>query len=146
MTEDFKKKTVQAGEKSSGRRDVLRAGLSLAALPVLGALAPGRAHAQAVKSATVQGIETGADVAAAEREGSVVFYTHDSGAAAAAICAAFQNDFPKITARYVSAQTGALFSKVLSERQASRFDVDVIQFSDLGTAIDFQRKGGYAEY
>jgi iron(III) transport system substrate-binding protein len=146
MTDDFKGKTAQAEEKCSARRDVLRAGLSLAALPVLSALAPGRAHAQAVNPTTVQGIETGADIAEAEKEGAIVFYTHDSGAAAAAICEAFQKDFPKITARYVSAQTGALFSKVLSERQASRFDVDVIQFSDLGTAIDFQRKGGYAAY
>ena len=149
--EESMSKEIKTGKSADGglvigRRNVLRAGLSLAALPVLGAIAPRRAFAEAVKATTVQGIETGADVAAAEKEGSLVFYTHDSGAAAAAICDAFQKDFPKISARYVSLQNGALFSKILSERQASRYNADVIQFSDLGTAIDFKKKGGYAEY
>ncbi|WP_241560090.1 extracellular solute-binding protein [Solirhodobacter olei] len=98
------------------------------------------------KVTTAGGIETGADVAAAEKEGEVVFYTHDSGAAAAAICEAFQKDFPKIKARYVSAQNGNLYSKILAERQAGRHEADAIQFSDLGTAIDFQKKGGYEMY
>jgi iron(III) transport system substrate-binding protein len=125
------------------RRNVLRAGLSLAALPVLSVITPRIARAA---TTTVQGFETGADVAAAEKEGGLVFYTHDSGTAAAAICEAFQKEFPKITARYVSLQNGSLFSKILAERGASRYEADVIQFSDLGTAIDFQSKGGYDEY
>lgn len=128
------------------RRNVLRAGLSLAALPILSVITPRGAYAQSGKTTTVQGFETGADVAAAEKEGGLVFYTHDSGAAAAAICEAFHKDFPKITARYVSLQNGSLFSKVLAERGARRYEADVIQFSDLGTAIDFQNKGGYDEY
>lgn len=128
------------------RRNVLRAGMSLAALPVLNVIAPRSAYAQSGKTTTVQGIETGADVEQAEKEGSLVFYTHDSGAAAAAICEAFSKDFPKIKARYVSLQTGSLFSKILAERGAGRYEADVIQFSDLGTAIDLQNKGGYAEY
>lgn len=146
MSKEYGGKEAAEDARIQGRRNVLRTGLSLAALPVLSAIVPRRAGAQAIKSTTVQGIETGADVAQAEKEGSVVFYTHDSGAAAAAICAAFEKDFPKISARYVSAQNGALYSKIRAERQASRYNVDVIQFSDEGTAVDFQKAGGYAGY
>jgi iron(III) transport system substrate-binding protein len=143
MGKDDKTKGVASGLILPSRRNVLRAGLSLATLPVLNLITPRVARAA---TSTVQGFETGADVAAAEKEGGLVFYTHDSGTAAAAICEAFQKDFPKITARYVSLQNGSLFSKVLAERGASRYEADVIQFSDLGTAIDFQGKGGYEEY
>lgn len=130
------------------RRDALRAGISLASLPALTFLAGGRSAYAATTVPLASGgeLETGADLAAAEKEGSVVFYTHDSSSAAAVICEEFTKDFPKINARYVSLQTGALFSRVLSEREASRYNVDVIQFSDIGTAIDFQKKGGYQEY
>jgi iron(III) transport system substrate-binding protein len=143
MGKDDKARGYASGLMIPSRRNVLRAGLSLATLPVLSVITPRRAWAA---TTTVQGFETGADVAQAEKEGSLVFYTHDSGTAAAAICEAFQKEFPKITARYISLQNGSLFSKVLAERGASRYEADVIQFSDLGTAIDFQAKGGYEEY
>ena len=58
----------------------------------------------------------------------------------------FTKDFPKIKGSYVRAQTGALYSKILAERSAGRYDVDVIQLSDLAPAIDFQKKGGYEIY
>lgn len=95
---------------------------------------------------TPAGFETGADLAKAEAEGEVVFYTHDSDPAGAAIVEAFQRDFPKIRATYVRAQNGALFSKVLAERSAGRFTVDVMQFSELSTAFDFRRRNGYQLY
>jgi iron(III) transport system substrate-binding protein len=141
-------KSAGGGGLVLSRRNVLRTGLSLAALPVLSTIVPGgRAYAQgAGKPTTVEGFETGADVEQAEKEGSVVFYTHDSSSAASGICEAFEKDFPKITARYVSLQTGALFSRILSERRAGRYNADVIQFSDVGTAVDFYNKGGYQEY
>ena len=86
------------------RRTVLGAGLGLAALP----LRPARA-----------------DIAKAEAEGEVLFYTHDGEAGAAAVVDGFSKDFPKIKANYVRAQNGALYSKILSERSAGRFGVDV---------------------
>ena len=58
----------------------------------------------------------------------------------------FKKDFPKINTSYVRAQTGALYNKIVSERSAGRFDVDVIQLSDLAPAVDFQKKGGYEHY
>ena len=36
--------------------------------------------------------------------------------------------------------------QVLSERSAGHFNVDVIQFSEPATALDFQKRGGYARY
>ena len=91
-------------------------------------------------------IKTGADIAKAEQEGEVVYYSHDGESGASAVVEGFTRDFPKIKAKYVRAQTGALFNKVLAERSAGRYDVDVIQFSEIGTAVDFQKRGGYERY
>lgn len=131
---------------SAARRTVLQAGLGLAALPLIG-LGTRRARAAEGRKVTkVLDFETSADVAKAEQEGAVLFYTHDSENAGAAITAAFTKDFPKIKASYFRAQTGALFSKILAERSAGRFDVDVIQFSDIATALDFQKRGCWQNY
>jgi iron(III) transport system substrate-binding protein len=127
------------------RRFALRAGLAAAALPVAGLFA-GRTVAQTRPVTKVLDFTTSADVAKAEQEGALLFYTHDGEAGAAGAMDAFNKDFPKIKAAYVRAQTGALYSKILAERSAGRFDVDVIQFSDIGTAIDFQKRGGFDLY
>lgn len=117
------------------RRFAIAGGLALTAT--------GRARGEALAP---HDFKTGADIAKAESEGEVVFYTHDSDAAGAAIAAAFTADFPKIRASYFRLQNGALFSKLLAERSAGRYGVDVIQFSEEGTAIDFQKRGGYERY
>ena len=108
------------------RRSALQAGAAMAALPFSGVFA-----SQAKGAVTkVLDFTTGADVAKAEQEGEFCFYTHDSEPAGASIVEAFTKDFPKIKGRYVRAQNGALYSKVLAERSAGRYTVDVIQFSD----------------
>jgi iron(III) transport system substrate-binding protein len=127
------------------RRFALKAGVVAAALPLAGLFA-GRTLAQARPVTKVLDFTTSADVAKAEQEGALLFYTHDGQAGAAATMDAFNKDFPKIKASYFRAQTGALYSKVLAERSAGRFDVDAIQFSDVGTAIDFQKRGGFQQY
>jgi iron(III) transport system substrate-binding protein len=133
------------GNEPRTRRFALQAALTAAALPVAGLLA-GRAAAQTRPVTKVLDFMTSANVAKAEQEGALLFYTHDGEAGAAAAMDAFNKDFPKIKAAYVRAQTGALFSKILAERSAGRFDVDAIQFSDIGTAIDFQKRGGFDLY
>jgi len=105
---------------------------------------PPRAYAQSPTK--VLDFTTGADIAKAEQEGEFLFYTHDSEPAAAGIIEAFSKDFPKIRGKYVRAQNGSLFSKILAERSAGRFNADVIQFSEPATAIDFQKRGGYMRY
>lgn len=127
------------------RRFTLQAGLAAAALPVAGLVAR-QAAAQTRPVTKVLDFTTSADVAKAEEEGALLFYTHDGEAGAAAVMDAFTKDFPKIKASYVRAQTGALYSKILAERSAGRFDVDVIQFSDVGTAIDFDKRGAFETY
>lgn len=116
----------------TSRRAVLGAGLAMAALPLAGAQAAD--------------IKTNADVAKAEAEGEVLFYTHDGEAGASAVVEGFNKAYPKIKANYLRAQNGALYNKILSERGAGRFSVDAIQFSEIGTAIDFQKKGGFEQY
>ena len=131
--------------KPTTRRAALQAGLAIAALPLAGLL-PRRAVAQNRPVTKVLDFTTGADMAKAEQEGEFLYYTHDGEPAAAGILEAFGKDFPKIKGKYVRAQTGALYSKVLAERSAGRYAVDVIQFSEPATAIDFQKKGGYQRY
>ena len=82
---------------------------------------------------------TYADVAKAEQEGQFVFYCHENEAGTAAIMEGFGKDFPKIKTSYVRAQTGALYNKIFSERSAGRFDVDVLQLSDVAPAVDFEK-------
>ena len=138
------------GDREKGaitRRRLLKAGTAMAAMPIFGISAPNVLAQGMSKSPTkVLDFMTNADVAKAEQEGQLVFYCHENEAGTAGIMEGFRKDFPKIKTSYVRAQTGALYNKILSERSAGRFDVDVIQLSDLAPAFDFQKKGGYEHY
>jgi iron(III) transport system substrate-binding protein len=129
------------------RRMLLKAGTAITAAPFLGIAAPSiLAYGQTKSPTKVLDFMTNVDVAKAEQEGQLVFYCHENEAGTAGIMEGFNKDFPNIKTSYVRAQTGALYNKILSERSAGRFDVDVIQLSDLAPAIDFQKKGGYEFY
>src|SRR5215475_11965303 len=122
------------------RRGFLKAGALAAVAPVL-------ARASLASAATkVHDFQTGADVAKAEQEGEVVYYSHDGEAGIGVLLDSFKKDFPKIKTSYVRLQTGALYAKITAERSAGRFGVDVLQLSDISPAIDFQKKGGYEQY
>ena len=118
------------------RRGLLQAGTAMAALPFVGIAAPS-VLAQGMSNSPTKVLDfmTNADVAKAEQEGQLVFYCHENEAGTAGIMEGFRKDFPKIKTSYVRAQTGALYSKILAERSAGRFDVDVIQLSDLAPAL-----------
>ena len=125
------------------RRHVLQAGAALAAT----AFAAPHVSAQGARTPTkVLDFLTFADVAKAEAGRPFVFYCHENEAGTAAIMEGFQKDFPKIKTSYVRAQTGALYNKILSERSAGRFDVDVLQLSDIAPAVDFEKRQGYELY
>jgi iron(III) transport system substrate-binding protein len=129
------------------RRRLLTVGSAITAVPFIGMAAPSvLIQARAMSPTKVLDFLTNAEVAKAEQEGQLVFYCHENEAGTAGIVEGFHNDFPKINTSYVRAQTGALYNKILSERSAGRFDVDVIQLSDLAPAVDFQHKGGYELY
>src|ERR1044071_1359869 len=94
----------------------------------------------------VQGFKTCADVAKAEAEGEVVVYATNPEAAELRVLAEFTKLFPKIKTNYTRLQAGALYAKVSAERQARTYTVDVMQISDMGMILDFQKKGGYDRY
>jgi iron(III) transport system substrate-binding protein len=127
------------------RRFVLKTGTAAMALSAAGTFVR-PAIAQTRPVSKVLDFTTSADVAKAEQEGALLFYTQDGEAGAQEVIDAFNKDFPKIKAAYFRLQSGALYSRILAERSAGRFDVDVIQFSDVTTAIDFDKRGGYDTY
>jgi iron(III) transport system substrate-binding protein len=94
----------------------------------------------------MEAFKTCADLAKAEAEGEVVIYATNPEAGEAKVLAAFRQLFPKIKTSYVRLQAGALYAKVLAERQAKSYLVDVLQISDMGMILDFQKKGGYLHY
>ena len=120
-----------------------------AALCAVALAAASPANAQAKLCANpkrMEGFKTCADVARAEAEGAFTLYSTDPEAGQVKLLAAFNKMFPKIKTSYVRLQAGALYAKVLSERQAKSFLVDVIQISDMGMILDFQRRGGFRQY
>jgi len=102
------------------------------------------------KPQQMEGFKTCADVAKAEAEGNFVLYSTDPEQGQAKLLASFNKVFPKIKTNYVRLQAGALYegryAKVLSERQAKSYLVDVIQISDMGMILDFQKRGGFTQY
>ena len=56
----------------------------------------------------------------------------------------FRKTFPKISSSYVRLQAGALYAKILAERQAKSYLVDIVQLSDMSLVLDFNKRGGYA--
>ncbi|MHB1005107.1 MAG: ABC transporter substrate-binding protein [Chloroflexota bacterium] len=89
---------------------------------------------------------TGADIARAEAEGGLVYYGHDGDAGIVALLDGFKRDFPRIKTTYVRTQPGALYAKLVSERTVKAFQCDILQMSDIASALDFQRSGGYQPY
>lgn len=92
------------------------------------------------------GVKTCADVAKAEAEGEVVVYATNPEAAELRVLAEFTKTFPKIKTNYTRLQAGALYAKVNAERQAKTYTVDVMQISDMGMILDFQKKNGFVHY
>jgi iron(III) transport system substrate-binding protein len=114
---------------------------------VLFALLAGTIAAHACdKPQQMDGFKTCADVAKAESEGALVVYATDPEAAAEAVLAKFRAAFPKIKPTYLRLQGGALYAKLMSERQGHAYLADVLQPSDMGFALDFQKRGGYMPY
>src|SRR5499433_32574 len=137
---------TEAEHSAVTRRGFLKVGALAAAAPLLADVPLAAAQSAARGANKVHDFQTSADVAKAEQEGEVVYYGHDGEAGIATLLDAFRKDFPKIKTNYVRLQTGALYAKITAERSAGRFGVDILQLSDVSPAIDFQKKGGFAQY
>lgn len=94
----------------------------------------------------VQGFATCADVAKAEEEGEVVLYSPAPEAGTAKIMEEFNKLFPKIKTSYVRLQSGALYARLMAERQAGSYLADILHISDQTLVADFQSKDGFSPY
>lgn len=92
------------------------------------------------------GFKTCANVEKAEAEGAMTFYSTDPEKGQVALLKAFSDQFPKIKTSYVRLQAGALYAKILAERQAKTYLADILVISDLGMIQDFQRREGLKAY
>ena len=93
-----------------------------------------------------KGFKTCADIAKAEAEGELVFYATDIESGTVKVLQDFEELYPKIKTSYVRLQAGALYSRLLAERQGESYLADVFQIGDVGLVMDFQKRGGYARY
>ena len=94
----------------------------------------------------MEGFKTCANVEEAEKEGSLVIYSPDPETNQAALTAAFNKAFPKIKTTYLRLQTGALYAKLMAERQAKVYQVDVLTLTDMTFVLDFQKRNGWQLY
>jgi iron(III) transport system substrate-binding protein len=94
----------------------------------------------------MDGFKTCADVAKAEQEAEVVFYTTDPPQATTEVMNDFMKAFPKIKATFLRLQAGNLFQRLMSERQAKTNVADVMSISEMTFATDLQKRGGYMQY
>jgi iron(III) transport system substrate-binding protein len=94
----------------------------------------------------MDGFKTCANVEQAEKEGQFVLYSTDPESNMAQYLGAFHKMFPKIATNYVRLQAGALYAKVLAERQAHQYLADVMQITDMSFVLDFQKRNGYVSY
>jgi iron(III) transport system substrate-binding protein len=120
------------------------------ALPMLGAMAASSALPAIAQVCAdprqMDGFKTCADVDKANSEGAVVIYTTDPESGTAQVLASFNQMFPNIKTGFVRLQAGALYAKLMAERQAKSYLVDAIQLSDLGFVLDLQKRNGYMRY
>src|SRR4051794_35875905 len=109
-------------------------------------LAPAANAAACAEPKQMDGFKTCADVAKAEAEGAFVLYTTDPEAGSAKLMASFNQAFPKIKTSFIRLQAGALFAKLMAERQARSYLVDAMQISDLGFVLELEKRKGYMNY
>ena len=94
----------------------------------------------------MDGFKTCADVDKAFQEGALVHYSPDTESQMVEYLAAFHKAFPQLQTTYLRLQTGALYARLSAERQAKAYIPDSLVMTEIGFAIDFQKRGGYAHY
>jgi len=94
----------------------------------------------------MDGFKTCANVEQAEKEGALTVYSPEPETNQAKQHAPFMQMFPKIKVTFIRLQTGALYAKLMAERQANVFLPDVLWLSDMTFVLDFQKRGGWMKY
>lgn len=98
------------------------------------------------KPRQLEGFQTCANLDEAFREGQLVHYAPDTETAQAQYLAEFRKMFPQIQTNFLRLQTGALYARLNAERQARTYVPDSLILTEIGFALDFQKRGGYAQY
>ena len=128
-------------------RKIFRAAVCMLAIGFATALGMAAADAASCPNPRqMDGFKTCADVAKAEQEGEVVFYTTDPPQATTEVMNDFMKAFPKIKASFLRLQAGNLFQRLMSERLARTNVADVMSISEMTFATDLQKRGGYVLY
>ncbi len=108
--------------------------------------APAAYAATCANPRQMDGFKTCANVEAAEQEGAVTLYSPDPETNQAVLAKAFMDMFPKIKVTFLRLQTGALYAKLMAERQANVFQPDILTLTDMTFTLDFQKRNGWAKY
>jgi iron(III) transport system substrate-binding protein len=137
---------IATGEQGIGGMSKVLSAARLASIVVAAVTAHAAFAAECPNPVQLDGFKTCADVAAAEKEGEVVLYTTSPDINTVALLDAFHTAFPKIATNYVRVQAGGLYAKLLSERRAGSYLVDVMQMSDMSLTLDFQHRNGWEHY
>ena len=91
----------------------------------------------------MDGFKTCADVDKAFQEGVIVHYAPDPEAEMAGYMATFHKAFPQIQTNFMRLQTGALYARLSAERQGKVYTPDTLMLTEIGFALDFQKRGGF---
>ena len=94
----------------------------------------------------MDGFKTCANVEKAFAEGALVHYAPDTETAMAAYLTEFRKAFPQISTTYLRLQTGALYARLSAERQGRTYVPDTLILTEIGFALDFQKRGGFQLY
>ncbi|MGE0225136.1 MAG: ABC transporter substrate-binding protein [Acetobacteraceae bacterium] len=98
------------------------------------------------KPRQMDGFKTCANVDKAFEEGALVHYAPDTETAQAQYLADFRAMFPQISTNFLRLQTGALYARLNAERQGRTYVPDTLILTEIGFALDFQKRGGWAHY
>ena len=115
-------------------------------LIALAALACAHAAQACDNPRQMNGFKTCADVEKAFQEGQIVHYGPDPETEMAGYMAAFHKAFPQIQTNFMRLQTGALYARLSAERQGKVYTPDTLMLTEVGFALDFQKRGGYQMY
>jgi iron(III) transport system substrate-binding protein len=113
------------GEDMTTRRSILKGGVALLAMPALAT----RAFADGEFGSAEL-------IAAAKKEGRLVYYTANFAEVEQEVINAFNKRFPEIRVEMVRAPGGQLITRVKTEAAANKLSADVIDHSDRALMID----------
>jgi iron(III) transport system substrate-binding protein len=129
------------------RRDVLRGSTALAASSVLTGSDGGKsAQAQVLSAAPPASAITPELIAAAKKEGKVVWYTSVDLPLAEKVARAFEGKYPGVAVRVDRTGAERVFSRIGQEYGSNIYAVDIVNSSDAAHLIVWKRDGWLAPY